>query len=215
MSESKIISAAFLVSFAGHCLFLGIPGFNFSVPPEIKKAEKKNDIKVSFETGRPALLPIIDLMGEEKKLKEVEQDLEQPVPEKKLPQPVTGQLSRKHFEEKVKVVSTDKEAMLRYQDMVKQRIEQARKYPLWAKEHGIEGVAHLYFIVLTDGMEHGLKIIRSSGSSILDEEALATVKRACPFPPVPKKVSSLPVEMQVAIVFSLSKDEKANFKKDN
>jgi len=79
---------------------------------------------------------------------------------------------------------------------------------LWAEKQGIEGITHLYFTVLANGRGRDIKMVRSSGSSILDEEAIATVKRAQPFPPAPKEISSSYVEMEVAIVFSLNKNQK-------
>jgi len=208
MSENKVISAAFLISFAGHCLLLGVPGFNPWVSSEIKKTEDKDDIKVSFAMERPALLPKIDNMGQEKKFKEVKPEPQQPRQEMKpLPSEIAAvqQPPQKRIEERVDVINPEKEAMLRYQDIVKQRIEQERMYPLWAKKQGIEGITHIYFTVLPNGAGQGVKLVRSSGSSVLDEEAIATVKRAGPFPPVPKEISSSSVSMEVAIVFSLDK----------
>lgn len=204
-----MISAAFLISFSGHCLLLGVPGFNQRLPLEIKKVEDMHDIKISFEKDRPALLPKIDTMGEEKKFKKVEQKPEPPRPELK-PQPLSEQAAvqqtpQERIEEKLEVNSLDKEAMLRYQDMVKQRIEEVRRYPLWAKKQGVEGITYLYFIILPNGIAKDVRVVASSGSKILDEEAVATVKRASPFHPVPKEISRSPVSMTVAIVFSLSK----------
>jgi TonB family protein len=209
MLENKLISMAFLISFSGHCLFLGVPGFNQRLPSEIKKTEVTHDIKINFENDKPALLPKIDNMGREKKFKEVKQEPEQPKPEiKPLPakEAVVRQFSQKRVEEKVDVTSLEKDAMLRYQDMVKQKIEQARMYPLWARKRGVEGITRLYFVILSNGVGQSVRIIRSSGSGVLDEEALATVKRASPFPPAPKEISSSSISMEVAIVFSLSKN---------
>ncbi|MFA7706422.1 MAG: energy transducer TonB [Candidatus Omnitrophota bacterium] len=209
MLEDKLISAAFLISFSGHCLLLGVPGFNQRLPLEIKKVEDMHDIKISFEKDRPALLPKIDTMGEEKKFKKVEQKPEPPRPELK-PQPLSEQAAvqqtpQERIEEKLEVNSLDKEAMLRYQDMVKQRIEEVRRYPLWAKKQGVEGITYLYFIILPNGIAKDVRVVASSGSKILDEEAVATVKRATPFHPVPQEISRSSVSMTVAIVFSLSK----------
>jgi protein TonB len=186
---------------------LGVPGFNLSVPSDIKKPEEKEDIKVSFEMQRPALLPKIETMGAEKKYKDVKPDPGQPKQEvKPVPsEPAAEPDPQKRIEEKVDVINPEKEAMLRYQDIVKQRIEQERMYPLWAKKQGIEGVTRIYFTVLRNGAGQDVRITRSSGSGVLDEEALATVKRASPFPPVPEEIGGSSVGMEVAIVFSLDK----------
>lgn len=198
--------AAFLISFTGHGLLLGTLGFNSGLPWHEKKTE---ELTVELQIERPALLPKIDNMGPEKKFKDIEQA---PRPQSKLqasPEQVTAQEApQERTDDKVIVTDPDKDAMLRYQDMVKQRIEAARRYPVWAKKQGIEGVTRLYFTVLPNGIGRDIKIVRPSGSSILDGEAVATVKRAGPFPPVPREISGSSIGMEVAIVFSLDKNQK-------
>jgi len=207
MPEDKVIKTAFLISFTGHCLLLGAPGFNLHWPQYKKQPE---ELTLEFQIERPALLPKIDTVGQEKKFKRIDKKPDQPRPELKpppLPKQITAQqVPQERIEEKVDVTSPDKDAILRYQDMVKQEIEEARRYPLWAKKHGIEGITHLYFTILPSGIGQDIKIIHSSGSNILDEEAVATVKRANPFHPIPKEVNTFSVDMEVAIVFSLSKN---------
>jgi TonB family protein len=264
MSEDKVIKIAFLISFTGHCLLLGSAGLNLHLLLQEKKTEV---FTVELEIEMPALLPKTDVIGQERKFKEVEKMPEpKPKPQNTLKQTTgqqapqerigeTGQKSETELKtqnimerttgqqvpqerigevgqkpglgqqsqhtlkqttgqqplhggigEKVDVINTDKVAMLRYQDMVKQRIEEAKRYPLWAKKQGIEGIAYLSFIISRNGNGSGIQIVHSSGSSILDEEAVATVMRAQPFPFVPKEISSSSLRMQVAIVFSLKKN---------
>lgn len=203
MSENRIIRAAFLISFTGHFLLLGASGFNLRLPYQEKKPD---EITVNLEVERPALLPKIDTIGEEKKIKEVK---ERPKQKGTKQQPQTKEaaiqdITKKRPEERIKVINPKEEAMLRYQDMVKQKIEEARKYPLWAKKQGIEGIACLNFTVLSNGLSRDIKLIRSSGSGILDEEAAATIIRAEAFPPIPKEINSSSVRMEVAIVFTLN-----------
>ncbi len=138
------------------------------------------------------------------------QDIEKPPPlPMPTPQPVPAvkELSEnvvkdKNFAEKVKVPHPDTEKMLRYQDAVKQRIQSARRYPRWARRHGVEGAVGVSFLVLSDGSSKNIRLTRSSGYKILDEEALATIKRAGPFPPIPEK--NIPrTRIHVSIVFNL------------
>jgi protein TonB len=207
MLNDKVARTAFLISFVGHCLFLGVPGFNPSLRREIKTPE---EVIVRIEIEKPPLLPKIDIMGEEKKIREVVEEQKPSEPEPELePQSkeiVMEESSKEPIKEKVEVIDPQEEAMLRYQDMVKQKIESHRKYPNWAKRQGLEGITYLYFIVLPNGLGEDIRIIRSSGSSILDEEAVSMVKRASPFPAVPKEITSSSVGMEVAIVFSLNKN---------
>lgn len=205
MLSDRTIRAAFLISFAGHCLFLGAPGFNLRLPGETKKPE---EVVVRIEIEKPPLLPRIDVMGEEKKLKEVVEKLRQPEPAPKpqlQPEEITIEdISKEPNKDKVEVSDPDQEAMLRYQDMVKQKIEEARRYPSWAKGHGIEGAVYIYFTVLPGGLSQDIKIIHSSGFKILDEEAIQTIQRAGPFPSIPQEIGVSSVQMEVAIVFALN-----------
>jgi len=111
--------------------------------------------------------------------------------------------SKEPIEEKTEVIDPADEAMLRYQDMVKQRIEEVRRYPYWAKRQGIEGVVGLSFVVLSNGMSRDIEIVYSSGSMVLDEEAVETIERANLFPPIPKGISTSFVQMEVSIIFTL------------
>lgn len=208
MLNDKVIRTAFLISFVGHCLFLGVPGINVNS----SKLNKPEDIMVRIEIERPPLLPKIDIMGDEKKIKEVIDEIKQierePKQKLKPEEIVMEELSKELIEEKLEVIDPSKEAMLRYQDMVKQRIEEVRRYPSWAKRQGIEGIVYLSFSVLSNGLSQDVKIMRSSDSKILNEEAVATIKRANPFPPFPRKISSSSVRMEVSIVFTLQKFSK-------
>lgn len=189
------IGIAFLISLAGHCLFFGILGININFPSR----DKPRDTIVRIELERPPLLPEIDKMGEEKKLKQAAEKAAEPMPE----EVVMENPLRDAVQEKIELIDPAKEAMLRYQDMVKQRIESARRYPLWAKRQGIEGTVYMNFKVLSNGLGRDIRIIGSSGSPVLDEEAIKTIKRANPFPPIPSKINQDLVSMDVAIVFVL------------
>ena len=94
-------------------------------------------------------------------------------------------------------------AMLRYQDMVKQRIESYRYYPLRAQRMRIEGVVDLAFVINADGSSENVRIIKSSGSKFLDAEAVKTIRKASPFLPLPEEIKRTNVDIRVAIVFSL------------
>ena len=205
MLNDKVIKTAFLISFLGHCLFLGIPAVNLG----LFQAERPEDITVRIEIERPPLLPKIDVMGEEKKIKELAEVPKQSEPEAEpqdKPQPeevVIEEPPQEPLQEKVELADSVQEAMLRYQDMVKQRIEEMRRYPYWAMRRGVEGTVYMSFTVLANGLSRDIKIARSSGHAVLDNEAAATIKRANPFPPIPKEISNSSVGMEVSIVFKL------------
>ena len=106
-------------------------------------------------------------------------------------------------EEKIEVINSDEEAMLRYQDMVKRKIQELRKYPLWAKKQGFEGVSSLRFTLSSDGVVRDIKIFSSSGFKILDREAVSTIKKASPFLRVPSKIKNSILTMEITLVFQL------------
>ncbi len=221
MSGDRVIKTSFMISFVGHCLFLGMPGFNLDLP----QTERCEEIVVKIEIEKPPLLPKIDVMGEEKKLKETIEppELEDVVGESET-EPSTdlvaesmdliGEVVVKEpleklemLEEKIEVVKPAEQAMLRYQDTVKQRIEEVRRYPSWAKRRGIEGEVRTKFAILSKGLTQDIRIIHSSGSKVLDEEAVDTIRRASPFPPVPEEIDSSLVWMEVSIVFTLKYEQ--------
>lgn len=95
------------------------------------------------------------------------------------------------------------ELLLDYQKAVKKKIENCRKYPKWARRQGFEGKIHLKFTILSTGEVRDIKILKSSGFNILDKEAISTIKRASPFPPIPSELKISSLTMEISIVFKL------------
>ena len=67
------------------------------------------------------------------------------------------------------------------------QLERHKRYPPQA--HGKAGEARLAFSIDRSGHVLTSRIVHSSGSEALDEEALALVKRAAPLPPPPAGIS--------------------------
>jgi len=72
-----------------------------------------------------------------------------------------------------------------YFNSIKRAIEVVWQYPDLALRYGLQGRLLLEFSILGNGDIETAKIIRSSGSNLLDEEALRAVKAAAPFGPIP------------------------------
>lgn len=72
-----------------------------------------------------------------------------------------------------------------YFGSVKRAIEVVWQYPDLALKYGLQGKLLLEFSILGNGELERAKIIRSSGSNLLDEEALRAVRSAAPFSPIP------------------------------
>jgi periplasmic protein TonB len=72
-----------------------------------------------------------------------------------------------------------------YFSSIKRAIEVVWQYPELALRYGLQGRLLLEFSILGNGDLENAKIVRSSGSNLLDEEALRAVKAAAPFGPIP------------------------------
>ncbi|MEW6609059.1 MAG: energy transducer TonB [bacterium] len=107
--------------------------------------------------------------------------------------------------EQVAVAEIDfaKIAIQNYQREVRRKIEQAKRYPAFARRNEIEGVVKVRFTILSDGSVDKIEICQSSGSSLLDNAACSTIKRAASFPPIPEEVGRSQLQIQVDIVFTL------------
>ena len=82
-----------------------------------------------------------------------------------------------------------------YFNRIKQSIESQWEYPELALRYGLQGKLSLEFTIANDGQLAQLRLIRSSGSQLLDEEAIRAIKAAAPFPPIPSwiKLNPLPI----------------------
>lgn len=83
---------------------------------------------------------------------------------------------------------------------IKAAIERAKRYPVIARKRKQEGTVVAEFSINSRGAPENVRIIRSSGFSLLDSEAKNTIVRAAPFPVVSGAV-------EVPITFRI-KDEK-------
>ena len=72
-----------------------------------------------------------------------------------------------------------------YFNSIKRAIEVVWQYPELALRYGLQGRLLLEFSILGNGDIESAKVVRSSGSNLLDEEALRAVKAAAPFGPIP------------------------------
>lgn len=68
---------------------------------------------------------------------------------------------------------------------LRDRIEQAKRYPLLARQLGVEGTVRVRFMLSPQGQIRSLAIAESSGHDILDEAAKRTIQKAVPLPYVP------------------------------
>jgi len=78
---------------------------------------------------------------------------------------------------------------------IKRKIELVWQYPYEAATAGIQGELTLDFVIARSGKVDSIELVRSSGSKILDDEAIRSIRKAAPFDPIPAqyKIPSLQI----------------------
>lgn len=89
-----------------------------------------------------------------------------------------------------------------YIEEVKARLNQAKRYPWLARLQGLEGTTQIRFHIMPDGEADKIEVVRSSRSELLDQEAVANVKRVKGFP-IPPEEFPQGILVQVPMVFQL------------
>jgi protein TonB len=83
-------------------------------------------------------------------------------------------------------------------------LERHKRYPRTAQARGEEGTVHLAFSLDRQGRVTASRILRSSGSAVLDNEALQMVRRAQPFPRPPADMTGAQINLTVPITYRLA-----------
>jgi protein TonB len=100
-------------------------------------------------------------------------------------------------------LSRDANALPNWKSLLVATLERNKRYPAQAQAHGEHGVAELAFSIDRRGGVHHARIVRSSGSSLLDSETLAMLERAAPLPPPPPEVAGAEIPIVVPIRYNL------------
>jgi protein TonB len=82
-------------------------------------------------------------------------------------------------------------------------LERNKRYPEAAQSRHQQGTAQVFFSLDRQGRVVDSRVVHSSGTSALDEEALALLRRAQPFPPPPPELPGQRVDLSVPIRFNL------------
>jgi protein TonB len=90
-----------------------------------------------------------------------------------------------------------------YSDLIRERIEKVKRYPLMARKAGKEGTVIVEFSVNSKGDLLSSQVVSSCGTTALDKAALKALQRASPFPLLPETVDS-PHRFSVQINFFLA-----------
>jgi protein TonB len=82
-------------------------------------------------------------------------------------------------------------------------LERNKRYPPVAQARGERGIAQVFFSLDRQGRVIDSRVLRSSGAAALDQEALALLQRAQPFPAPPSELAGARVDLTVPIRFNL------------
>ena len=87
-----------------------------------------------------------------------------------------------------------------WQQSLVARFARLQRYP--PKARGVQGVVSLAFTIDRHGNVTSSRIVKSSGSALLDAEALDLIKRAAPLPAPPPEVSDADLTFVLPIRFA-------------
>jgi TonB family protein len=90
-----------------------------------------------------------------------------------------------------------------YQAQVVAHLQRYKSYPAAAKSEGTRGIATVRFSLSASGAVISSSLARSSGAGVLDQAALAMVRRASPFPPIPPALGRSRMDFAAPIRFDL------------
>ncbi len=83
------------------------------------------------------------------------------------------------------------------------QLERHKNYPVSAQARRETGVTTVAFTIDREGKVVASRIVRSSGFESLDQETIATVRRAAPFPPPPENLPGPTFDFTVPIQFNI------------
>jgi periplasmic protein TonB len=157
-------------------------------PPEEQKVEQKPEEKVDVP---PTPVPSeVTLPPPEP----VNPEPPKPIPPPEPPAPATTAPPRPH---------ASRAQIQSWYGRIVTQLERHKSYPRMARERGENGVAQLAFSIDRQGRVVSSAIVRSSGYAALDEETIATVRRAQPFPPPPPGMDGATFDFTVPVRFNI------------
>jgi protein TonB len=98
-------------------------------------------------------------------------------------------------------LNTKDPTYITYFNKIKQSINLQWEYPEIARRYGFQGKLILEFTITENGRIEQLRLVRSSGYNVLDEEAMRAIVAAAPFPPIPSWIKPSPLRISASMEY--------------
>lgn len=125
--------------------------------------------------------------------------------ETRRPPPVEAPPAATALAPKQGLSSKPSQATLSWQRSLALHLNKHKQYPAEARRAGAEGIVRLWLSLDRSGRVIESHIVKSSGSSHLDREAMEVLIRASPFPQPPSHVADLAFDFIVPIQFQIGR----------
>jgi protein TonB len=119
------------------------------------------------------------------------------------PTPPTPQVMPQEQQEAKAPPKVSPEVVRKWQMTINTRLNQFKRYPHQARVRAHQGTVKVAFVLDSAGHVVSSHIVKSSGSSILDQETLELLERAQPFPVPPVGAGSRDLFLEVPISYAL------------
>jgi protein TonB len=167
-------------------LIKGSPGTVRTVKKTVvaRKPVKKKAVVKPKPKPRPKELPSqVPVLEKVEKEKEPEAPVPEPVVEETV-QPVDDPRQLAEIEEAPSLEGAASGPGIPGRDFIyiRELVQGNISYPRIARRMGLQGRVTIAFVILTDGTVKDIDIVESSGSPILDRNAVDAVKKTSPFP---------------------------------
>jgi protein TonB len=175
------------------------PGLDMpEVPPSAKSPEQVEpevaDPMPRMEAPAEVTLPLPDPKAVEKKPEKTPDKSETQV-EDNTPMPETPPSPG--------AIASRASSIATWRSIVTSKIKSAQRYPARASARNEQGIVTIAFVLNRNGSVLSRNVVRSSGYAELDQEALAMIARAAPFPPFPPSITGETLNLPVPIEFKL------------
>ncbi len=100
-------------------------------------------------------------------------------------------------------LDTTKSKYISYFKHIKDKLYLVWRYPLEARAAGIQGTVHILFVINRSGYLTEVRILKSSGFTILDREAERAIRAAAPFGPFPPDWTERELRIRARFIYRL------------